>query len=179
MRKWLVVIVIILGILICSVLIFNANVEVEYVPESEIEDVDLRKTMVTLYFENTENKELQKESRLIDSKILLNSPYEELIKMLIEGPASSFLHKNLPDSTKIIGTELKGDCLYINFSKEFVDNCSNEEQERMNIIYSVVNTVCELNEVNSVKFLIEGEENLVFIDKALDFTKEYKFEKQL
>ena len=75
MRKWLVVIVVILGILICSVLIFNANVEVEYVPESEIEDVDLRKTMVTLYFENTENKELQKESRLIDSKILLNSPY--------------------------------------------------------------------------------------------------------
>ena len=74
---------------------------------------------------------------------------------------------------------MKGDCLYINFSKEFVDNCSNEEQERMNIIYSVVNTVCELNEVNSVKFLIEGEENLVFIDKALDFTKEYKFEKQL
>lgn len=174
MKKWIVVILVILGILICSVLIFNANVEVEYVPESEIEDVDLRKTMVTLYFENSENKELQKESRLIDSKILVNSPYEVLIKMLIEGPASSFLQKTLPEGTKIFGTELKGDCLYVDLSKEFVDNCSGDEKERENSIYAIVNTVCELNEVNSVKILIESEENSNFNDKALDFSKEYK-----
>ena len=57
MKKWLIVIVIVLGILICSILIFNTNVEVEYVPESEVEDIDLRKTMVTLYFENVEGSE--------------------------------------------------------------------------------------------------------------------------
>lgn len=173
MKKWLVVIVVILGVMICSVLIFNANVEVEYVPEREMEDIDLRKTMVTLYFQNSENKELQKESRLIDSKVLLNSPYDELIKMLIEGPVSSFLHKTLPEGTKLLGTELKGDCLYINFSKEFVDNCLGNEKGRENAIYSIVNTVCELNEVNCVKFLIEGEEGTKFEDKGFDFCKEF------
>ena len=125
--------------------------------------------MVTLYFQNNENKELQKESRLIDSKILLNLPYEELIKMLIEGPVSSFLQKTLPDGTKVLGTELKSDCLYINLSKEFVDNCSNDEKEKENAIYSIVRTVCELNEVNCVKFLIEGEEDKDFSDKSLNF----------
>lgn len=174
MKKWIVAILVILGILICSVLIFNTNVEVEYVPESEVEEIDLRKTMVTLYFENADNKELQKESRLIDSKILLNSPYEELIKMLIEGPASSFLQKTLPEGTCVLNAELKGDCLNIDLSKSFVDNCSGDEKERENAIYSIVNTVCELNEVNSVKFLIEGEENANFVDKALDFSKDYK-----
>ena len=173
MKKWITIILVILGILICSVLIFNANVEVEYVPESEIEDVDLRKTMVTLYFENSENKELQKESRLVDSKILLNSPYEELINMLIEGPASSFLQKTVPEGTNLISTELEGDCLHINFSKNFVDNASSDEKERENAIYSVVNTVCELNEVNSVKILIEGEENAKFEDKGMDFSIEF------
>ena len=173
MKKWLTIILVILGILVCSVLIFNANVEVEYVPESEIEDVDLRKTMVTLYFENSENKELQKESRLVDSKILLTSPYEELINMLIEGPASSFLQKTVPEGTNLISTELKGDCLHINFSKSFVDNASRDEKERENAIYSVVNTVCELNEVNSVKFLIEGEEDANFDDKGIDFSNEF------
>ena len=174
MKKWLGVVLVIVGVLICSILIFNANIEVEYVPESEIEDIDLRKTMVTLYFENSENKELQKESRLIDSKILVNSPYEELINMLIEGPVSSFLKKTLPEGTRVLNTELNGYCLNIDLSKAFVDNCSGDEKERENAIYSIVNTVCELNEVNSVKILIEGEENNNFIDKGLDFSKEYK-----
>ena len=75
MKKWIVVVLVILTVLICGILIFNTNVEVEYVPETEIEEVDLRKTMVTLYFQNAENKELQKESRLIDSKDLLLDPY--------------------------------------------------------------------------------------------------------
>ena len=93
-----------------------------------------------------------------------------ILKLLL---TSRFLHKTLPEGTKLLGTELKGDCLYINFSKEFVDNCLGNEKGRENAIYSIVNTVCELNEVNCVKFLIEGEEGTKFEDKGFDFCKEF------
>ena len=172
MKKWIVVVLVILTVLICGILIFNTNVEVEYVPETEIEEVDLRKTMVTLYFQNAENKELQKESRLIDSKDLLLDPYAELVNMLIEGPESDFLAKTVPEGTKLLSAELVGDCLQINLSNEFVDNAPADENEKMNCVNSIVNTVTELNEVNSVKILINGEEANGFEDIGLDFSGE-------
>lgn len=171
MKKWLVVILVILTVLICGILLFNTNVEVEYVPETEIAEVDMRKTMITLYFQNVENKELQKESRLIDSKDLLLDPYAELLNMLINGPESDFLQKTIPDGTKLLNVELVGDCLQVNLSKEFVENSSNDEVERRNYINSIVNTVTELNEVNAVKILIEGEE-------AEGFTENFQKEKE-
>ncbi len=158
MKKWIVIILVILGVLICGILLFNTNVEVEYVPEVEIEEADLRKTMITLYFQNAENKELQKESRLIDSKDLLLEPYKELLDMLIAGPESGFLQKTIPEGTKLLSVELVGECLQINFSKEFIDNSPNDEKEKRNCVDSIVKTMTELNEINVVKVLIEGEE---------------------
>lgn len=174
MKKWIVIILVILTILICGILLFNTNVEVEYVPETEIEEVDLRKTMVTLYFQNKDNKELQKETRLIDSKDLLVDPYTELLNMLITGPESDSLQKTVPEGTKLLSVELVGECLNINLSKEFIENASQDENEKKNYIYSIVNTVTELTEVNSVKILIEGEESNGFEDIGLSFIGEFQ-----
>ena len=174
MKKWIAIVLVILTVLIVSVLIFNSNIEVEYVPETEIAEIDLRKTMITLYFQNKENKELQKETRLIDSKELLIEPYTELINMLIQGPESEFLQKTVPEGTKLLGVERVGECLKINFSKEFVDNASTDENDRKNYIYSMVNTLTELNEINSIKILIEGQEVSGFEDIGLSFSGEFQ-----
>ena len=56
--------------------------EMELVPEEEISETDLRNTIITLYFENDENGEMQTEARLIDSKDLLNDPYSYLVNLL-------------------------------------------------------------------------------------------------
>lgn len=174
MKKVIVIILVILTLLICGVLLFNTNVEVEYVPENEIEDVDLRKTMVTLYFQSADNKELQKESRLIDSKDLLLDPYSELINMLINGPESDFLAKTVPEGTKLLSVELVGNVLNVNLSQEFIENASQDENEKKNYVYSIVNTVTELNEVSCVKFLINGEQVSGFADCGLDFANEFQ-----
>lgn len=177
MKKAIIIILVILGLLICGILLFNTNVEVEYVPEEEIANTDLRKTMITLYFQNAQSKELQKESRLIDSKELLLDPYVELLNMLMNGPESDSLEKAIPEGTKLLGVELKGNCLNINFSKEFIENCKESEKEKKNTVYSIVNTLTELTEVNSVKILVEGEERDDFKDIGLDFSVEINREK--
>lgn len=158
MKKGVIVALVVLIALMMGIFLFNANVEVEYVPEAEIEEVDMRKTMVALYFQNAETRELQKETRLIDSKELLLEPYEELLKMLINGPESDFLAKTIPEGTRILGVELVGDVLQVNVSKEFVENRPQDENEQRNCVNSIVNTLTELNEVSAVKFLIEGQE---------------------
>lgn len=158
MKKVIIILLIVIGITICSILIFNTNVEVEYVPETEIEDVDLRKTMVCLYFANKESGELQKESRLIDSKDLLIDPYSELIDMLIDGPESEFLKKTIPEGTRLLNVELVGECLNVNLSKEFIDNCSDDPKDKENAANSILYTVKELTEVCAVKIMVEGEE---------------------
>ena len=158
MKKVLVIVVILLGVLIGGILLFNTNVEVEYVPETEIEEVDLRKTMVTLYFQETETKELQKETRLIDSKDLLVNPYSKLVSMLLEGPESEHLQSAIPNGTKLLDATLEGECLKVNLSKEFLENMSEDSKDKENAANSILYTVKELTEVNSVKILVEGNE---------------------
>lgn len=145
----------------------------EYVPEEEISDEDLRKTIITLYFVNSETRKLESEARLIDSKELLREPYKVLVGMLIEGPKDNNLESLIPENTKVIGTELKGSCLTINFSKEFLEVDKTDPVKISNLIYSIVNTLTELKEVTSIKFLIEGEENDAFCDIGIDFKAEF------
>ena len=74
--------------------VFNKNEEIinEYIPEVEISDSELRKTLITLYFLDNEGN-IKSENRIIDSKELLRDPFLVLIGMLIEGPKDKNLKK--------------------------------------------------------------------------------------
>lgn len=156
MQKWIILIVVCIILVLGVVVVLNTEIETEYVPEAEIDDTELRKTIVALYFKNKENGELEKETRLIDSKVLLLNPYEELIKMLLSGPENSNYEKILPEGTQILETKFENGCVIINFSKEFVDNCK-DDMQKSNSINSIQNTLTQLTEVNSIKVLVEGE----------------------
>ena len=145
-------------IVINTVLDKNEEILDEYVPEVEISDKELRKTVVTLYFENEDENKVASETRIIDSKELLREPYETLIGMLLKGPKSSSLKTIIPESTKVLGASLNGSCVTINLSKEFVENSPEDVNRKCDMIYTIVNTLTELKEVESVKFLIDGEE---------------------
>ena len=167
MQKWIILVVVCVILVLGTVIILNVDIETEYVPETEIEEVELRKTIVTLYFKNNETNELAKETRLIDSKVLLKNPYEELVKMILEGPENSNYGKVMPDGTNLLETSFENGCVTINFNKEFIDNSADSIQ-KSNSIYSLVNTLTELTEVNSVKILIEGQETDAFSDCDID-----------
>lgn len=141
----------------------------EIVPEEEISEEQMRQTIVSLYFYNPETKSLMPEGRLIDVKDLLDNPYQKLIGLLIEGPQNQSLTKTIPDGTKVNKIELKGDILYVDLSKEFIDNHKGGVDEEKASIYSIVNTMTNLTEVNGVKILIEGEENKAFKDNIIKF----------
>lgn len=141
----------------------------EILPEEEISDEQYRKTMVTLYYKNKNTQELMPEIRLIDVKLLINEPYVTLLNLLMEQPKNENLQCVIPEGTKINKVELNSDILFVDFSKEFIENHIGGIEEEKNTIYSIVNTLTELTEVNGVKILIDSEENKSFNDNNINF----------
>lgn len=141
----------------------------EYTPAQEFSDEEIRKTIISLYFKNTETNSLIAEAKCVDVKELYQEPYTYLINMLITGPESKKLESAIPEGTKVNSCTLKGNTVYVDLSKEFIDNAPSGIEEESLIIYSIVNTLTELNEVSGVKFLINGEENKAFKDNKISF----------
>lgn len=157
MQKWIILIVISIILIIGTIIVLNIDIETEYVPETEVSQTALRKTIVELCFRNKENGEIVKESRLIDSKVLLKDPYQELVKMLILGPENQNYEKIVPEGVVIRETNFENGCVTINFSKEFIEN-NTDEVKQMQSVYAIFETLKQLTEVNDIKILIEGEE---------------------
>lgn len=134
----------------------------EYTPEEEISEEQSRQTIVSLYFPDKETKELEPEARLVDIKEILENPYEKIVNLLIEGPKDEDKENIFPENTKILSSSLEGDCLTLNFSSEFLNYDKTNEKTKENLIKSIVNTLTQLNEVNSIKILIDGTENEEF-----------------
>lgn len=133
----------------------------EYVPQEEISDEQFRRTIVKLYFKETNTNNLQCESRSIDSKELLSNPYLTLVNLLIAGPSVDNLEKIIPDGTTVNSANLNGNTVVIDLSSAFLSS-TDDANAASNIVYSIVNTLTELTEVNNVKFVIDGNENAVF-----------------
>ena len=172
MQKWIILVVVCLIVILGGIVVMNFNVETEYVPEAEIEDKELRKTIVNLYFQDKTTKQIVKESRLIDSKKLLKNPYLELLNMLITGPESDNYEKIIPEGTTIKEVSLNGNIITINFSNEFVEK-SIDDNQRYNSIVSIVRTLTELTEINEVKIIIDGKEIDGFVEIGLDFKQTF------
>lgn len=161
----LIIILTLLYFIINKFRVDNTKTSEEYTPEQEISDSQLRETIVTLYFLDKNTNTLKSEGKLIDSVLLLQNPYKELVSLLIAGPTSSNLCNVFPENTKVLDAYIENDLVTIDFSDDIL-NFESEEQ-KFNIINSVLNTLCELNEVNAVKFLVNNEQNKIFNDKFI------------
>ncbi len=146
----------------------------EYTPKEEITNEQIRQTIVTLYFNQKETNTLMPEARLIDAKLLTENPYVTLINLLISEPKNDKLESCIPEGTTVIGAELKNDVVYLNLSNEFISKHIGGEGKERQTIDAIVNTLTELNEVNAVRILIDGEENLCFQDNIINFAENFK-----
>ena len=170
---WIIVVILVLGIIGVGIYLFLQNTpennETEIQPQEEITEEQMRQTIVTLYYQNKETKELMPEGRMVDAKTLLTDPYTTLLELLIEAPKNEKLQSAIPEGTRVLKTELKGDMVYVDLSKEFIDNHAGGLEAETTTIYAIVNTLTEFNEVNSVKILINGKENQSFKDEKVSF----------
>ena len=134
----------------------------EITPGEEMTDTQERQTIISLYYINIETNTLVPEAKVIDAKELLENPYKTLVEKLMVESKNEKLKSSIPEGTKVNNADLNGDTVELNLSKEFVEN-QEQNSDKINLsIYSIVNTLTELNEVNYVKIMIDGNSNYTF-----------------
>ena len=92
-----------------------------------------------------------------------------MMNLLLKGPQSSSLKRIIPDGTVLHDVTVENRCATINVSNEFLNY--GEEENKLKIINSIVNTLSNLKDVESVKFLINGEPNEKFPDTYVKITQ--------
>lgn len=125
-------------------------------------DVETKK-FITLYFADKNSEYLNHEVRKISI-----SPKETLemriMKELIKGPESDKMVKTVPPETKIMSVETKEGVCFVNLSQDFVTKHPGGTAGETMTVYSIVNSLTELDYIDKVQFLIEGQKMEVFIN---------------
>jgi hypothetical protein len=100
---------------------------------------------------------------------LLSILAEIIINELIKGPKVNGLKPTIPSEAKLSSkVEIDGDVAIVDFNSDFRDKHSGEKAQEKMTIYSIVNSLTELKEIDKVQFLIEGE-------KVKEFKGNFRF----
>lgn len=156
MQKWIIIAVVVAILILTTIVIFNMEIETEYIPEVEVSSEELRKTMVSVYFKNKTTNNLDKENILIDTKTLLKNPYGEFVGMLFNDPNNENLVSVFPENITRPNVYLEKGVVTVEFKDDSGFNIDNVEVEK--IKEALNNTLLQLNEVERVKLVVNGKE---------------------
>ena len=115
---------------------------------------------VTLYFSDEAAMYLVPEART--AAVVDNSIEKTVITELMKGPNDKSHHPTIPDGTKLLSVETKDGICFVNFSQEFISKHSGGSSGEYMTVYSIVNSLTELEHIQKVQFLIEGNKLEVF-----------------
>lgn len=170
----IILLVIVIGIAVLAIMTTSVentsnNTLGDFTPEEEINNTSLRETVVTLYFVDKDGNNIKSEGKLIDSSELLENPYKTIVQFLIDGPKGDSLNTVFPENTKILNANLEKNCVILNFSEDLLNYA--DDTQKYNIINSLLNSLTQLNEVNSIKIQVNNENTEQFSEEYFRINK--------
>lgn len=132
--------------------ILNSDGEINYYQDAKL----------TLYFANKKGNKLE-ESHVIVTYDGAISIEEVVIQQLMNGPLKEdkgIKFRTIPKEARLLKVTTKDGVCYVDFSSEFLDKLPDITDEVA--LYSIVNSLVELPNVNKVQFLINGEKQKSF-----------------
>lgn len=143
----------------------------QFVDNSGNEINTYEKVDLNLYFAAENGKHLVKVLRPVEYNS--NISLERLVvEKIIGGPEDEELHPTVNPGTKIISIAVKDNICYVNLNKEFLITQNDVLPEVT--VYSIVNSLIELQNINKVQISVEGNNTFVFrdtIDMAVLFER--------
>jgi germination protein M len=145
-----------IGIMTADMFVDNAG--------TQIEAVENRVTL-RLYFANEAGDGLIAVNReLTHNADVSNVSMEKLVvEQLIGGPVNDETYPTINPDTKLVNSTVKDGICYLTFDSTFVTAVNNVTTDVT--IYSIVNSLVELSNINKVQFSIEGNKDGKFRDK--------------
>jgi germination protein M len=116
--------------------------------------------LITLYFAKQNSDKLYKETREVH--INDTTPLEKyIVEELIKGPRSNDLIATIPKGTKIDVKTESGVC-QVDFSAEIKSKQFSSTKSKELLLYSIVNSLTELDNIQKVIFLVDGKKQSEF-----------------
>lgn len=132
----------------------NPMSDTQKTPEKEEKETEL-----TLYFANS-NAQLEK---VTEKKAIGDTPVEKaVVEALIDGPDDESFIPVIPQETKVNSVKTEDSVCTVDLSEEFVSKRTGGTSTDMLAVYSIVNSLTELDGTDSVQFLIDGEKLEIF-----------------
>jgi len=113
-----------------------------------------------LYFGNGQNNSLVVERRVIISSDQIEE--KVIMEELMKGPRNKLLNPSIPPETQLISIKTVNDICYVNLSSRFLDIYRWGKMNEAITIWSIVNSLTELNYIDAVQILVEGNKEDVF-----------------
>lgn len=111
--------------------------------------------LVRLYFADAQSRFLIEEQRSAPFDKDLSLP-DYILHGLIEGPQSENLRPTIPKGTVLLDVSVVDRVCLVYFSAEFLQNRPRNELDERMTVFSVVNSLTQLEDVDSVEILVEG-----------------------
>ena len=145
-----------IGAMTADMFVNNAGTQVEKVES---------KVTLRLYFANETGDGLVAVNReLTHNADLSNVPMEKLVvEQLISGPASDETFPTVSPDTKLVNITVKDGVCYLTFDSTMLTAVNNVTTDVT--IYSIVNSLVELSNINKVQISIDGNKDGKFRDK--------------
>lgn len=121
-----------------------------------------------LYYPDASGHYLSPEYRMLTvgrDRLLAEYVLEELLE------SDEQRESPLPAGTRLLGVEQKNGVCTVNFSREFADHRSQTAEGQRLCVYAVVNSLTRLDEVDRVRFRVEGNDtgSYEYIDLSASF----------
>lgn len=122
-----------------------------------VDDSDTNdQTTVKLYFSDENGRYLVEETRSRFFTFESDIP-AYVLQQLLAGPQEDHALAALPEGTSLLGVQTEGGVCTVNFSEEFLLNRPQSYEQARMVVFSVVNSLTELPEIESVRILCAGE----------------------
>ncbi|MGN0183052.1 MAG: GerMN domain-containing protein [Candidatus Ornithomonoglobus sp.] len=122
----------------------------------ETEEYQSEMREVVLYFGDRSSTKLVKETRTI--KITDQQPIEQyIINELIKGPDDKTMQPVLSKSTVLMSVDVEDNICYLSFRSNFLKENAGDSNHERQVIYSIVNSLTELNTISRVQFYMDGK----------------------
>lgn len=122
---------------------------------------------LAVYFTDARRRYLTPESLTLD----VSDPSEAcqaLLQALLDGPKGGSLVRPLPEGTRLLQASVQGGVCSVNFSAEFSRNVFRDEVAQRTALLAVIDTLTQLDQVDSVEFYEEG--NLLVLYGYMDLS---------
>ncbi|MBM3705243.1 MAG: GerMN domain-containing protein [Actinobacteria bacterium] len=129
------------------------NTDTSQTEEATAQDsISDEEVTINVYYANSTGEYLVGEARTVSGANRLIDSINEMMKE----PVDATLIKLIPETTKINSVKVLDGVAKVDLSEQFVDDRFVSDSVDILLVYSIVNTLTEFEEIHSVEFYIDG-----------------------